>query len=556
MSYVDGAQQLIVDSSIPTVATVRITGYNAEQGIYPEDVSFFYKPIGGTGNEEIPVDILGQPELQDDGSYIVTTRIPPLNFRADGHLVANYSDGSTSDGLDLVQAPYPALPEVLDNDGASREILLDYENLLDVLAPPNARSNTGTVQSSFSRKGLNALENKDDKKRKEAVQGAVQQAVSRIRGLSELLVTHHLGDELVKLQTWLTAIAIPDFTNIDIGDFLADLSDLVEYTAGVTQDIVKLTTILEQYSIGLKGSTTSQNSGVINQAAQAFRYTSNSVFDIEAPTTLLNTEYLIQQSTKATFRQTGVDQLSCFNSWQRAEDGIVRQSKNQYNYATEGIYNGAKVKVGTYMSGTDNYMSGYSLTAGPVPLGSSYNVLAVGDIDFFSVIGSFLVRTFNDMASKVKNFIVKASENVFIQSEENLAIEAKGDTLHLINRKGKIIIDAKQVIFKTDDPVDFYKGKGPLFYPAQPDYAPIKVPRFDLLKLPHLSVIDLMEPGSILAATPAYPLYIVETAFTTLPEPPKTIIPPELLDYPKAAPGATVPQPNNGVISSPVYPAA
>lgn len=555
ISYANGSSQLLSDQTISSTTTVKVTGYTGNR-LDPEGISFYYQPANTPGTEPIPLNIVGIPELQEDGSYLVTTEIPALGNDINGHLVAGYSDGATSDGLEVIQTPYPTVPEDLVNDGASRQVLTDYENLTDSLAPPSTRSVTGTVQSSFSKKGLNALDNKDDIKRKEAIQGAVQQAVSRIRGLSEVLAIHHLGDEVVKMQAWLTSIAIPDFTNVNIASLLAlgDITKIVEYAVDVTQDVVKLTDILEQYSIGLSGSTAVQNSGVVNQTGQAFRYTSNSVFDIEAPTTLINAEYLVQQSTKSTFRQTGIDQLSCFTSWQRAEDGMMRQAKNQYNYATDGIYNGAKVKVGTYVSGTDNYLSGYSLTAGPVPLGSSYNVLAAGDIDFFSVLGDFLIRTFRNMANKVKNFIVKAAENVYIQAEDSLAIEAKGNNLHLINRNGKIIIDAKEVIFKTDNPIEYFKGEGPLFYPAVQEYDPVEVPRYDLMLLPHLSVIDLMEPGSILAAVPENPLYIVEASFLTLPEPPKTIIPPELLDYPKAPTGATVPQPENGVVFNPIYP--
>lgn len=556
ISYTDGSNQLVIDSALSTAVDLSVISYSLNQDLSTDNLSFYYRPVNISTVSQFPLNILKGPHKQEDGSYLVTVEIPSFDVRFNGYLIASYAGISTSDGLDLIQAPYPEVPDSLIKDKPSKRVILDYEELLDVLAPPNTRSSTGTVQSSFSKKGLNALANKDDKKRKDAVQGAVQQAVSRIRGLSEVLVTNHLGDELIKLQAWLTSIAIPDFTNVNIETLLADLTGVLEYTTGVTQDIIKLTTILEQYSIGLKGTTSSQNSGVVNQTAQAFRYTSNSVYDIESPTTLINTEYLIQQSTKSTFRQTGVDQLSCFNSWQRAEESIFRQSKNQYNYSTEGIYNGAKVKVGTYVSGTDNYLSGYSITTGPVPTGSSYNVLASGDIDFFSAMGNFLIRTFGNMANKVKNFVVKASEHIYIQAEDSLAIETKGDNLHLINRNGKIIIDAKQVIFKTDEPIEYYKGTGPLFFPAIQQYNLLEVPRYDLMMLPHLSVIDLMESGSLLSAVPDNPLYTVEASFLTLPEPPKTIIPPELLSYPKASPGATVPQPNNGIISAPVYPSA
>jgi hypothetical protein len=556
LQYDDNVTQLLLDGDVAATARVRVSGY----GVTPlsaTDISFVYKPLDNSEANYIKVDILGEPELQPDGSYIVTTNIPPLLNQVNGHLIATSTDGSYSDGLPIAQAPYPSIPKELENDGASREIILDYENLLDVLAPPNTRSTSGTVQSNFAKKGLNALENKDDKKRKNAVQGAVQQAVSRIRGLSEVIAINHLADEVVKLQTWSNTIMLLDIMSADAGDLASDVTNLIEYTAGITQDLIKLTKILEEYGINLKGTTSTQNSAVVNQAAQAFRYTSNSVYDIESPTTLLNTEYLIQQSSKATFRQTGVDQLSCFDSWHRAEDTITRQAKTQYNYASEKIFSGAKTHVGTYNTGSDYYNETYKVQTGTGIDNTSFLVNALSNIDLFSSTGDFLVRAMRNIIHRATSFIVKAGSSIFLQSEDTVAIEAKDGDLHLISRGGRIVLDADNIIFRTDNPVEFYKGKGPEYELATPEYVPLPVKRPDLMRLPHLSLKDANFPDELGLLNPsAYPSYTVKGEYLTAPTQDSVLIPQELLEYPKAPLGATVPQPNNGVVSSPVYPSA
>lgn len=609
VSYLNDNNQLLLDRDLATRTTVRVTGYSGVGEINPESLSFSYKSTGDLAGTTIPVSVVGQPELQPDGSYLITTEIPPLNETVNGYLVANYVDGATSDGLEVLQAPYPPVPEGLENDGASRQILLDYENLLDALAPPNTRSNTGTVQSSFSKKGLNALENKDDKKRREAVQGAVQQAVSRIRGLSEVLVTNHLGDELAKLQTWANTITLLDVMTVDADDIAATVMEVIEYTASVSQDLVKLTTILEQYSIGLKGTTASQNSGVVNQAAQAFRFTSNSVYDIEAPTTLLNTEFLIQQSSKATYRQTGIDQLSCFNSWQRAEDMMTRQAKSFYNYATDRIYNGAETQVGTFDNSASYCNETYKVQTGKAVDKSSFVVTSEDSIDLFSVAGSIFSRAVKSIIHRTADFITTAKNSIFMQSEGTLALESEQD-LHLVSHKGRIVIDADDVIFRTKNPVQFYMGdvtvENPLFIPWYVPRMALPIPRPDLLMIPRLEVFDVNDlppveeevpidevpaeggtsiavegpPGEAIEVIQPegeaievieppeeeveeeveeelrLPLYLVEGLILTAPKIKPVILPQELLEYPKAASAATVPQPNNGVVSSPVYPAA
>jgi hypothetical protein len=668
-SYETGVSQLILDRNMDAVVQMRVNAFNDYSYINPDEVSFIYQQDGG--NNTATARVLGEPEVQTDGSILYTVQVPPIGQTVNGSLVAQFSDGATSDGLQVTQAPYPELPEAIAGDTA-KDVIIDYDNLIAALAPGTNRSNTGSVQSGLAFDGLNPLETKDDLVLRDAVQGAAQNVTSRVRGLSEVLSTYHLLDELVKLRTWkgtlpsdspLSGLAegalgaaggilgetLSGFTEAatsfggevfgnmatealtgavsglasggfdgmlkgaaggainsgvgaasglmgevlgevvgvaedvvgevagevagDVigevaGDVIGDAvgtsagggSSLDEYLAAVTTSLLKLSHILKQYTIGLKGTTANLNSAVVNQAAQAMRYTSNSVFDIESPVTLFSTEYLIQQSSKGTFRQTNIDQLSCFNSWVRAEDNIVRQSKAQYNYATDTMYNGGMTKVDSFINGSQYYQGQCKIQTGLSEDLSSFKVRAAGSIDLFSAAGGIFSRALTSIVGKAINFIVDARRAVFIKSRGTLALEAAKD-LHIVSNGGKIVIDADQVIFRTNKPVESYVGVGPQ-YQFGTILTPTPILRPAMNRVPLLTLIDAAEPVGAISAIKALlsplkkPAYIIREVIPTVPIFDTVTIPTPLLEYPKAPTAATVPQPTNGVIANPVYPAA
>lgn len=549
--FSNGASFYSVNPGINLI-DLELTIFAPNETVNPVSITAIYTTAAG----ETPLVLTFLPQIED-AVFPVQVTLPPVE--QDGELILYYGAAS-SDGLPLVTLNYPLPPAVLNNP--TQQMTAEYKTLLAALTGANNRGQSGSLQSELGQQGKVGLEHKDHRPASDSLAGATQQAIARLAGLTKVITNNHVANELLSLELWLSRALVSNL------EFPTELKELANYATSITAALTNLTLILDQYSINIAGSTVTNNSGAVNQAAQAIRYTSNSVFDIDSPTTLINTNYLIQQSSKATFRQTGIDQLSCFNSWTRAEETVTHQAQDIFNYAERQIASGADFSLNTFGSGIDAYREDYKQQVGGTAQLPGYTLVGSGTFDFNSKGGGFWLRVAADIIQRASAFVVDVTRSVFIKAAADVAIE--GQRIN-ITSKGKLTLDADEIVLRSSRPLQVYIGTGPEYMQQTfSGLAPVINP--ELLRLPELSVfepalanlselvdavlsvdqaVDLFDPAAIL------PLYTLDVAYTTSPLVVEVSLPTHLLDYPKS-PGLDIPtpQPNNGVVKAAVYPKA
>jgi hypothetical protein len=669
-----------------------------------------------TTSVRLPIDNI-QPTDQPN-TFRISPGLPS-DFKDGSQVVVNYLDAE-SNSLPVGDGAYPSLPPYQANQ-ASEELVGLYTQAGSALsaAGGGGQSSPGSLLGDLAASGKVPIEAKDDILRKEPLRGAAKEAVSRYNGLTNLLNGSHKADEMLKLRLWLTGLGVGD---------LSVASEIGEYSTTLAYSMSRLGFIMKKYDFTNKGSVVVQSSNAYNSSAQSHRFNSGTVFDIYAPTTMINTEYLIQQSSSATFRQTGIDQLSCFYQWHRAEDAMVNQTKNLYNYATHQVVNGGNalnevynVATYKYLDGVDVRIGGFSLSSlgssiggesdesgneeealttddgmsgpasagaaggatsvddgmsgpasaragagavagagagavagavedgmnGPAsmqeglegevpvdgeetleplePVKANYTLSATGNVNLFSLLGRLLVKAKESVLALATDIVLDATKDIFIRAAEKLALEST-DNLNITCRDGQLILDAKEIIFRSPQPIQFYIGEGPT-YMQESIVGLTQVENPDLMRLPELFVTtvedlapiddisgevgeaigvegppedlagiddvsagggtpigvegppEVMGPeplGSIdsIPAEGAIPIEVEEPPTEEIetegplikyavvveqsPEPTPGFIttPYSLLDYPKSPLPAPVAQPNNGIVTSPIYPAS
>lgn len=464
----------------------------------------------------------------NDSDYLIQARI---NGAGQGQLTATVG-GVVSNGVFITLLEYPSVsvPKVTD-------VLRDYDVAIAALKPTSAA--IGTTKDQLANNGkVQPSVDRGDKPKFDSLPGATQEATSRLAALSESLGLVHLASELASLQTWVSAQGTEILTD-----------DLSNYQSSLSEGLVRLGLILEKYSYSPAGSDISRISSAYGRSAQSFRFNSGSVFDVYAPATLLNTEYLVQQSSKGTFRQTAIDQLSCFYSWERSEESIVQQAKDRYEYTTEHSYVGGKQSVEVFESGDSRYGSGLDLQVGDGISEAPYNVSVTKDINFFSQLGSYFLRVLDRVYSSCKEFVVEAVEHVFLKARR-AAIEGE-KSVDITVTDGKLTLRADDIVFVSKNPVRLVTGEWPLLMEQYlSGMSPTQDP--ELRRRPALvtTTLGVEEP----TLRPLLTSYVVSITCPMEPIFKPVVYPVELLEYPKSGLPKDIKQPFNGAVAQPVSP--
>jgi uncharacterized membrane protein YgcG len=332
---------------------VNVTILGGDVGtINPND--FSVTAISPDRETSVRLPVQGITAATQPNSFKLTPGLPE-NFVDGSQVVVSYL-GAESNSLPVANGTYPTLP-VYEANQASEELLGLYAQAGAALsgAGGGGQSDNGTLEGILAASGKVTIDAKDDILRKEALRGAAKETATRYGGLTELLNGNHIADEVLKLGLWTASMGLG---NLDVAD------QFRKYKTTLAYSMSRLGFIMKKYDFTNKGSVVVQSSNAYNSSAQSHRFNSGTVFDIYAPTTMINTEYLIQQSSNATLRQTGIDQLSCFYRWHRAEEAMINQTKKIYNYTTDQVINGGNALDEVYNVATYKYLDGVNVHIG------------------------------------------------------------------------------------------------------------------------------------------------------------------------------------------------
>lgn len=331
-------------------------------------------------------------------------------------------------------------------------------------------------------------------------------AAGRFRALAEVLGVNHKYDELAKLKLWTEFNKPVSYLPTDIK----------RYTESLDSGIERLKTVYDMWGYAEIGSTTERSTASQIKTAQSFSFTSATAFDVTAPAMILNSEYLVQQASKGSFRQTNIDQLSCFYRWHRAEKFIVTQAKDYFNYASQFSFFSGNFNTTVYNTKEERYehlltqvgqsdegknavnafnVLGILDTAEnptvkkdlsfetteestPISLGgldqpSSWDINVKHDFNLFSVLAGIVQRSKELIYQQAKALITEVVESYFVKSGNHIYLEA-GKDLYL-RSKGTLYLSGKKVVIHTLDDTNIERLIG---YPNAEMYEELNGPTF------------------------------------------------------------------------------
>jgi hypothetical protein len=292
--------------------------------------------------------------ITDQSTFIASsfTEITPGVYQAsitvesgsgDLEFIAKDNKGNSSNGsvVNTISPPLSANSSNLDKQTLSA--LNQTSAMADTAEPTRAKS--GTYQQALKKRGKSEPTSRSTETQKGRVPGAVETAVAGYRSLSETLAANHKYDEFSKLRLWANLTKPKSYRIKRLNDYRKALDECME----------RLAIVMQNYDIVEVGSAAKDHTNAENSNALSFRFNAGTFFDVYAPASVFNTEYLIQYSSRATFRQTALDQLSSFYTWHRAQNNMVHQARDYFNYSTQHSFLGGNINTTVYRDKKERY---------------------------------------------------------------------------------------------------------------------------------------------------------------------------------------------------------
>lgn len=274
-----------------------------------------------------------------EASLTVSDKTPRLEF------VVKDGQGNSSNGSVVTPVTAPSSTKSINSSNETLNTLNKTSAMADVAETTRAKA--GTHTQALKKRGKSEPTSRSTETQKGRIPGAVETAIAGYRALSETLASNHKYDEFSKLRLW-TNISKPKSYRI---------KGLNDYRKALDECMERLAIVMGNYDIVEVGSSAKDHTNAENSNALSFRFNSGTFFDVYSPATVFNTEYLIQYSSRATFRQTAIDQLSSFYTWHRAQNTMVHQAKDYFNYSSQHSFLGGNINTTVYRKKKERYES-------------------------------------------------------------------------------------------------------------------------------------------------------------------------------------------------------
>jgi hypothetical protein len=212
-------------------------------------------------------------------------------------------------------------------------------------ASESNKAKAGTYDAALKKLGMSEPTSRSTQTTKGRTGGAVETAVAGYRSLAEALAANHKYDEFSKLRVWVNLSKPKNYR----------IKRLNEYRTALDNCMERLAVVMQNYDYVEVGSSVKDHTNAENSNALSFRFNAGTFFDVYSPASVFNTEYLIQYSTRGTFRQTAIDQLSSFYTWHRAQNNMVHQARDYFNYSTQHSFLGGNINTTIYRDKKERY---------------------------------------------------------------------------------------------------------------------------------------------------------------------------------------------------------
>ncbi len=277
----------------------------------------------------------------EPGTYEASVTVSSESNRIE--FVVQDNQGNVSNGSVVTPLSPPSFSSSANFDTETLDALNQTSAMADTAETTRAKA--GTYEQALKKRGKSEPTSRSTETQKGRVPGAVETAVAGYRSLSEALAANHKYDEFSKLRLWANLSKPKSYRIKRLNDYRKALDECME----------RLAIIMGNYDIVEVGSAAKDHTNAENSNALSFRFNAGTFFDVYSPATVFNTEYLIQYSSRATFRQTALDQLSSFYTWHRAQNNMVHQARDYFNYSTQHSFLGGNINTTIYRDKKERY---------------------------------------------------------------------------------------------------------------------------------------------------------------------------------------------------------